>query len=705
MRPLKAAILLAVATILPLKAQQTPVTDDPYQWLEDVDSPRALDWVRARNKQSLDVLEATPGFAGNQARALAILNDKRRIALPEIMGTNVTNFWQDETNVRGLWRIASVQSYLDGKPLWQPLLDLDALSKAEGRNWVWKGADCLKPDYQRCLLRLSDGGKDAVVVREFDIASRSFVADGFVLPEAKQSVGWWDKDTLVVGTNWGDGSLTESGYPRILKLWRRGTPLGSAEPLAETSVSSVVINPVIAHEAGRTDRAWFEALTFWTGRLMHRRDDGSTLRWPLPDDADFQAIADGRVFALLRSDLDLGERKLRKGSLVSYRIDPLLETGKTGIESVFEPGPQVSINAVQPAKSGIYISLLDTVAGRLVLASPSAKGWRSKSIALPPRGSLALIDGSDDNDLAFVRFSSFTTPDQLYAVGKGRPKVVASLPARFDAARFTILQRFAISKDGTRVPYYLVRPKGARGPLPTWMYGYGGFEIAVMPAYVGPAVQFWLEGGGQYVVANIRGGGEFGPAWHQAALKEHRQRAYDDFHAVAEDLQQARLTTPRQLGIDGRSNGGLLVGVAYTQRPELYHAVLMGVPLADMRRYHKLLAGASWMDEYGDPDVPAEWAYIGRYSPYQNIRKEADYPRVFFYTSTKDDRVHPAHARKMAARMEEEGHPYYYYENIDGGHAGVANLRENAYRSALMLAYMRSELVAPPGKTHATAGR
>ncbi len=670
--------------------------DDPYVWLEEVEGAKALDWVKARNKESLDVLEATPNFRNHERRALAILQDKRRIAYPDVLGQMVYNFWQDETHIRGIWRKTSLASYSIGKPQWTTVLDMDALSRAENQNWIWKGANCLKPDYARCLISLSNGGKDAVEVREFDLTTQQFVTGGFVIPEAKQAFEWWDSNTLIVGTYWGEGSLTTSGYARILKLWKRGTSLSSATQIAETAIDNVWINPIVAHAKGRTDRAFYDGLTFWTGQLTHVADDGHKVVSPLPADADVKGINNGRVFAVLRSDF----QNLPKGALVAYEIDPLLQTGTTNIELVFAPAGRAAISSISIANPSVYVSVLDNVTGKLFAVRKAADGWIEAAVKLPTKGAMHIVSTADDSDLAFVQYASFITPDTLYAVGQGKPTKVAALPARFDARKFIVVQKFATSKDGTQVPYYIIRAKAARGPLPTWMYGYGGFEISLKPAYVGAAVQFWLEEGGQYVVANIRGGGEFGPDWHQSALKQNRQRAYDDFHSVAETLIATKATTSKMLAIDGRSNGGLLVGVAYTQRPELYGAVLMGVPLADMRRYHLLLSGASWVGEYGDPDVPADWDYISKYSPYQNIRKGAAYPKVFFYTSTKDDRVHPAHARKMAARMAEYGHPFYYYENMDGGHAGVANLKDNACCAALMLAYLGRELkgeaTAPP---------
>jgi prolyl oligopeptidase len=430
------------------------------------------------------------------------------------------------------------------------------------------------------------------------------------------------------------------------------------------------------------------AKTFWTAQLFHVRKNGTQVAWPLPDDADFKDVAGGRVYAVLRTAWN----GFPEGALVSYAIDPFLKKNVPGVEVVYAPTPGASVDGISVAKSVVYVNILDQVTGRLKVFSRTRTGWQGTDIAMPANGSLAITSVSATSDLAFVNFNSFTTPSSLFAVGPDAPKVIATLPARFDGAKFDVTQNFAISKDGTKVPYFLVRPKGAVGPLPTLQYGYGGFEISQTPNYVGPLAQFWLEDGGAYIVANIRGGGEFGPAWHQAALKQNRQRAYDDFHAVAEDAITSGVTTRKKLGIQGGSNGGLLVSVAYTQRPDLYGAVISQVPLADMQRYHKLLAGASWMGEYGDPDVAEQWAYMSKYSPYQNIRRGESYPVVFFATSTKDDRVHPAHARKMAARMTELGHPVYYYENIDGGHAGVANLKESAYRAALFMAYLNREL-------------
>jgi prolyl oligopeptidase len=671
-----------------------PADDSAYQWLEEVEGQPQLDWVRARNASSQAALEALPGFASFRDRGLEILNDRRRIAYPNVQNDRVTNFWQDAGNVRGLWRTASLTSYIAGKPQWETLLDLDALSKSEGKNWVWKGANCLQPDYTRCLVSLSNGGKDAVEIREFDMASRSFVADGFRVPEAKTWLAWYDADTLMIGTDFGPGSLTTSGYPRMVKLWDRGTPLAKAKTIFEGKVEDVWAMSSSALTRTSNHRMISRGLTFWTGELYHVAADHRLVRSPLPIDADVRGVTRGHVVALMRTDWTHEGKTYPKGSLVAYQIDPLLAGQAPVIEQVYVPPRGVAVEGVAAAKDALYVSILDNVKGHLLRLSEGPEGsWTPTREALPANVTVQLISTGDLDDRAFINIEGFTSPDQLLIVGPGsKPRVVASAPQRFDPAKFTVTQRFTLSKDGTRVPYFVVRPKDAKGPLPTLLYAYGGFEVSITPSYVSPMTQFWLEEGNQYVVANIRGGGEFGPAWHQAGLKANRQRIYDDFHAVAQDLIDTGQTGPKQLGIFGGSNGGLLVGVAYTQRPDLYTAVMMGVPLADMRRYHLLLAGASWMAEYGNPDDPAEWAFISRYSPFQNIRPGQPYPRVFFFTSTKDDRVHPAHARKMAARMEAYGYPFFYYENIDGGHAGVANLKETAYRSAIMLTYLNREL-------------
>lgn len=679
----------------PVAAQATDAATDPYLWLEEIEGEAALNWVKERSDRSLKILESQPKFEEYRARAEAILSDKRRIPTPFIQGEHVVNFWQDDTHVRGIWRKASLKSYLSGQPEWQTLIDMDQLAETEGKNWVWKGATCLKPDYVRCLVALSNGGKDAVEVREFDTAARQFVADGFRLPEAKVRLDWLNRDTLIVGTDFGEGSLTTSGYPRLLKMWQRGTDLGAAQTLFEASLTDMSASVDVSISEKGTYPVILRATSFYTNEIHHLKADGSLVPSPLPVDADYQTVFNGRLIALLRTDWTHNGITYPQGSLVAYAIDPLLNGQPVAIEQVFAPAEGQAISEIEGAKNTLYINVLDNVRGRLLALRPDQNGaWQATDLNVGQDVSLSLVSGGSSSDLILFKREGYTTPSELVAAGDGPMKVAYALPARFDASKFTVEQLFATSKDGTKVPYTVVKPKEAKGPLPTWMFAYGGFEIPLVPSYVVPEYQFWLEEGGAYVAANLRGGGEYGPTWHQAALLENRQRAYEDLFAVSEDLINRGITTPAKFGVYGRSNGGLLTSVALTQRPDLYGAIISGVPLADMKRYHLLLAGASWMAEYGNPDDPAQWAYISKYSPYQNLKPGQKYPQIFYYTSTKDDRVHPGHARKMAAKLEELGYPYFYYENLDGGHAGVANLKENAHRAALMLVYMNSQLKA-----------
>ncbi len=669
---------------------------DPYLWLENVTGEKALEWVKTHNAQSLKILESQPRFAEYHARIAAALNDKRRIPIPHIQGVQVDNFWQDDTHVRGIWRKASLESYLSGNAAWQTLLDVDALAKAEGKNWVWKGATCLKPEYVRCLIALSNGGKDAVEVREFDTFSGQFVANGFRLPEAKVLFDWLDRNTLIVGTDYGQDTLTNSGYPRILKLWKRGTPLASARTLYEGKLEDVKAAPVVTINHKGTYPIIMRSVDFFTTELYHMKKDGSLVRSPLPSDADFKQVFGSKAIALLQNNWTFNGVTHPQGSLVAYDIDALMEGRPAQVEQVFAPREGQAISEIDGARDVLYVNILDNVRSRLLALRPKDGGWQASGMDAGQDMAISLLSASPKSDLILFQREGYTTPPELIAAGDGPLRVAYALPARFDPSRYTVEQLFATSKDGSRVPYSIVKPKDAKGALPVWLFAYGGFAIPLVPTYLKPEYQFWVEEGGAYVVANLRGGGEYGPAWHQAALRENRQRAYEDLFAVSEDMLRRSITTSRQLGLYGRSNGGLLASVALTQRPDLYRAIISGVPLADMKRYHKLLAGASWMAEYGNPDNPDDWAFISKYSPYQNLKAGQPYPQIFYYTSTKDDRVHPGHARKMAAQLEKLGYPCFYYENTAGGHAGVANLKETAYRAALMLVYMNSQLKTDP---------
>ena len=666
---------------------------DPYLWLEEVRGERALEWVTARNEATLAVLKARPGFQETYDKALEILNSDVRIPYPQIRGKYLYNFWQDEKNERGLWRRTTLEQYRTDSPQWEVLLDIDKLCRDEGEQWVFKGAAGLYPDYDRFLVNLSRGGGDAVVVREFDPVAKEFVADGFVLPEAKSDVSWRDRDSLYVGTDFGPGSLTDSGYPRIAKLWKRGTPLSEAEAVFEGDAKDVAAVCATIHTPERRYDVVHRAMTFYTSHT-YVIENGRPQKLEIPDDADLGGFFKNQLLVRLKSDWTLGSNTYRQGSLISIDYNKYLR-GDRNFSVIAEPNERSNVVSFADTRNMLLVHILNNVRSELYAYRFEDGRWTRQRIDAPTLGTLGVVSTDERSDQYFFTYQGFLQPTGLYHVSDAQAmRKVKSLPHFFDADGLTTEQFQARSKDGTQIPYFVVRPKAMKGDgaNPTLLYGYGGFEIGMLPRYSALTGACWLAKGGVYVLANIRGGGEFGPAWHQAALKAHRQRAYDDFAAVAEDLIRRKITSPRHLGIMGGSNGGLLVGVQFTQRPELYNGVVCLVPLLDMKRYNKLLAGASWMAEYGDPDIPEEWAYISKYSPYHNVKPDGTYPQVFFYTSTADDRVHPGHARKMAARMEEMGHKIYYYENMEGGHAAAATNKQQALRAALTYSYLRMQL-------------
>jgi prolyl oligopeptidase len=690
--------LLPAAALLLAAAAAPGATDDPYLWLEEIEGKRALDQVKEWNAATETLLAADPKFEEYRRRALAILDDKEQIAAPDrIMGDKVVNLWRDANNPRGLWRISPLAAYRSGKPQWRTLIDVDALGKAEGKSWVWHGADCLAPEYRRCLVSLSPGGTDADAVREFDLAAGRFVEGGFVIPEAKTTAAWVDRDTLLVGTDYGKGSLTTSGYARILKLWKRGTPLASARTLFEGETGDVAANPLAIQSSTRRWVFVDRGKTFWTSERHLLTPAGGLIPVPLPADAELEDVIGDQLIAKLQSPLGA----FGAGSLVSWSLADLLARGHAEPRLVMAPTAKQAIEEVSASDGVLWVKALDDVSGKLFALTPKKKGgWTTRPIDLPANSTVHLLAVGGKPDLAFATVEGMLTPPALYAVQRsGRPELVQRLPAKFDASTRTVEQRFATSRDGTRVPYFLVRGKGATGPVPTLIHAYGGFRAAQTPGYLtgqpyraGPLGMFWTEEGNAYVLANIRGGGEYGPEWHKSVLRENRQKSFDDLHAVAEDLIRTGVTAKGKIGISGRSNGGVLVGAAMNQRPDLYSAVISGSPLHDMKRYSKLLAGASWMDEYGDPDKPEDWAFLSKYSPYQNLRPGVRYPAVFFYSSTKDDRVHPGHARKMAARLGEYGNRFYFHEYLEGGHSVGADNAEDAKRAALLMAYLKREL-------------
>ena len=686
--------------------QASQSAEDPYLWLEDVQGDNALAWARERNTQSQAVLEAVPVFKGNREKVLAVLNNRDQIPHITRRGDFFYNFWRDAQNPRGLWRRTTLDEYRKASPAWDVLLDLDVLAKTEGENWVWGQSDCLGPTYNRCLVSLSRGGADAKVVREFDVTTRSFVKDGFALPEAKSRVDWFDVNTVLVGTDFGPGSMTKSGYPREIKVWRRGTPLSAATTVFEGKDSDVASYVQIDRTPG-FERVVFARMTDFYNQERFLAS-GSALtkdaltKLDVPTDAALFSRRDW-AFVQLKSDYKVDGKTYASGSLLVTRIDNFLR-GERKFDVLFEPTATRSLarSGVSLTRDHVLLNILDNVAGRIEELGQVDGKWTRRAVNAPFPGTLSASglfdvfakDTKDDPwaNAYLLNYADFLTPDTLYlgTVGSDDRHRLKARPSFFNAEGMRAEQLFATSKDGTQVPYFVVWPKDSKadGSNPTLLYGYGGFQVSMQPFYSGAYGTTWYGQGGVLVVANIRGGGEFGPAWHTSATKANKQRSYDDFAAVAEDLIKRKITSPKHLGIHGGSNGGLLVGAVMLQRPELFAAVVCSVPLLDMKRYHLLLAGNSWMAEYGNPDVPAEWDWIKVYSPYQNVKKDAKYPKVLFTTSTRDDRVHPAHARKMAARMLEQGHEVLYYENIEGGHGGAANNAQRAHLQALENAFL-----------------
>jgi len=692
------AALLCFATTLAMSEPTNAA--DPYLWLEDVQGERALAWVRERNAQSQKELTARAEYAPTRSQLLEVLNARDRIPYFVRRGDWLYNFWQDEANKRGLWRRTTLTEYQKPQPAWETMIDLDALAKAEGENWVWGGSNCLGPDYRHCLVMLSRGGADAKVVREFDATSKRFVGDGFVLPEAKTDVEWIDTNTLYVATDFGPGSMTDSGYPRIVKRWKRGTPLADALTVFEGQKQDVAAGVSIDRTPGFERTLFVRSMDFYHQQTFLLQGDKLTLL-DVPSDSSLSFMRD-TLLLHLRSDLKVGEQTFLAGSLLHADAAGYLR-GERKLRPLFTPTATRSLAGYTTTRDHVIVNVLDNVASKLEQWLKRGGEFSFSEIKAPFPGTLGVSSLHDelikDDALAnryLLTYTDFLTPDSLFlaTAGSDTRELLKSRKPLFDARGMRVEQRFATSKDGTRVPYFVVWPRGASadGSNPTLLYGYGGFEISLNPSYSAGFGRAWHQRGGVRVVANIRGGGEFGPAWHQSALKSNKQRSYDDFIAVAEDLVAQKITSPRHLGIMGGSNGGLLVGAVFTQRPDLFNAVVCQVPLLDMRRFNVLLAGASWMAEYGNPDLSDEWTFISKYSPYQNVKRDAKYPKVLFTTSTRDDRVHPAHARKMVARMLEQGHPVLYYENIEGGHGGAADNEQRAHLQALEFSYLWQQL-------------
>ncbi|KAK0351973.1 prolyl oligopeptidase family serine peptidase [Brevundimonas aurantiaca] len=684
----------------------TSEASDPYVWLEEVEGERAMEWVKAHNAHSLGVLQGDPRYETLHQQALEIVQSRDRIPAPGFTHDgHIDNFWQDAQHVRGVWRRTTLDSYKTAEPQWETVLDIDALAEAESANWVYKGSTCLAPEERYCLISLSNGGKDAVTLREFDSVTRSFVEGGIYLPESKGGASWINKDTLLVARDFGPGTLTNSGYPMVVKRMRRGENLDQADVLFMGEPTDVSVSGYTLRDADGELKATLinRSIDFYSSETYRVTDDGAVVKLALPAKSDITGLVDGRLVVSLKQDWTAPSgQDFKSGDLIAWPLDAWLEDPATPAVLVLRPTERQAVEGVNATRNTLVVALYDNVRGSVRVYRPGETEWTYSTLDLPQNVSVGVGSASETDDKVFVSVTGYLNPSSLWLAdaATGAVDQVKSMPAKFDATGMTVDQHEARSADGTMIPYFVVHKADMPldGSNPTLLYGYGGFESSLLPGYSATVGKLWLERGGVYVIANTRGGGEFGPRWHEAALQQNRQRAHEDFQAVALDLIARDITSQPKLGIMGGSQGGLFMGAMLTQRPDLINAAVIQVPLFDMLRFHKLLAGASWIGEYGDPEIPEQRAWIQQYSPYQNLRAGQPYPEVFIHTSTKDDRVHPGHARKAAARLEELGYPVLFYENTDGGHAAGANLQETARRLALEYTYLSRRLMDTPAK-------
>jgi prolyl oligopeptidase len=686
------AVLLLIAF-----ASTARAADDPYLWLEDVSSPRAMDWVRQQDARSLGVLQADPRYEAFFNQALALSEARDRVPVPTQLNGGIFNFWQDADHIRGIWRRTTLGLYRTPDPNWTTVLDVDALARDEHANWVFKGQACAEPQEALCLISLSDGGEDAVVQREFDLRYHAFRPGGFVLPRAKSAADWEDDNTLLVATDWGAGSLTTSGYPFIVKRLHRGEKFSQAKEVFRGTPHDVqVIVTALTDGAGHHAMILQQGLDFFRSAWFRVTDKG-VARIALPEKAELVGLVDGQLVVKVDEAWSQNaETPIPAGSLVALDID----TPNAAPQPIFMPGPRQSLDEVAVTHDRVVAAVYDNVRGRILVFAPHEGHWphHAMRVALPDNISVGVLSTESRDDLALLSVTGFLTPTSVWLDDAGTKTPAERLkesPPRFDASRDVVDQFEATSTDGTKIPYFVVHPKNMRndGSNPTLLYAYGGFQISMLPTYSPIIGKLWLDQGNVYVLANIRGGGEFGPAWHEAAMKTNRQKAYDDFAAVARDLIARGITDTRHLGIEGGSNGGLLMGVEFTQHPDLWHAVVIEVPLLDMLRFEKIAAGASWVGEYGSVSDPAQAAFLANISPYANLKPGVKYPEPFIYTTAKDDRVGPQHARKFAAKMAAMGLPYLYYEATEGGHGAGVNAREIAEERALEMTYLSRKLM------------
>ena len=703
---ISACLLLASASIALRAFCQSPANPaeqpDNYKWLEDIDGEKPMAWVRTENARTLSLLEKNPHFTSLEAEALKVRESPERIPFPTLRRGLVYNKWDDSAHPRGFERRTTFDSYLSDNPKWETVLDYDALAAAEKQSWVGKGLNCLQPEEEFCLVNLSAGGEDADTIREFDLKTGKFVEGGFQLPRGKQWVNWLDKDTLLVSRDWGPGTMGQAGYPITVHEWKRGTPLETAKEVFRGKLTDGLGGAGYVFRDGDGHRA----AIIWQAETIfdiayHLLLPQGTRKLGLPLKSEVEGLVANQLIVTLQEEWTPAGQTTHyaQGSVVSVDMD----AAKNDPEHlkpvlVFAPTGREFEQSVSITKHHILLTTLNNVQGRAYIYKPGRDGqWTRNQLPVPDNQTVGVAWSGPTEDRFFLYLSGFINPSSLWLGNAvdGSLRQVKSEKPRFDASQLAVEQLEATSKDGTQVPYFVVRRKDLKydGANPTLLTAYGGFQVSNTPFYDAVYGKLWMERGGVYVLANIRGGGEFGPAWHDAGLKTHRQHIYDDFYAVAQDLVARKITSPQKLGIEGGSNGGLLMGVEFIQHPEMWKAVMIGVPLLDMLNFEHMSAGASWVGEYGSVSVPEERAFLASISPYHQPRKDVAYPEPFIYTTTRDDRVGPSHARKFAARMEEFGKPFLYYEVIEGGHDTGADSKERAHTDAVKFTYLINKLM------------
>jgi prolyl oligopeptidase len=667
---------------------------DNYLWLEEIQGEKPKAFAEKRSRASLEFFQKDTKFNQTEKDILNILDDEGKIPYASIKGEWVYNFWKDEKSVRGLYRRMLLNDYRKGSESWETVFDLDLISKNEGENWVLKGVDFEDSQNKRALLTLSRGGKDASVVREFDIEKKQFVKDGFITIEGKTSLNWLNENQIIAGVTLKGETPTKGGYFRKLRLWNRGEKIEESKVLFEMGEDKQFTWPWIRN---KDQKVWIMMAPEGYKTIFYHLDltTFKTTKLPLHQDISLSGEKEGDLFFKALKDLELGGISYKSGDIFYMSENSLIEKGKVESKLLIRPKAHQTLNYFMITKSRILADFMEDVKTKILEFRKTDKGYQESHFPVPdPDSKVSIYSYDDERDDFFLIQEGFLRPESLYYFSPKKKKFEFLKEGKkyFNADNLKVEQHFATSKDGTKVPYFQVSKKDLKldGSHPTLQYGYGGFNHSMLPFYSKVQGRYWLEKGGVYVLTNIRGGDEYGPRWHQSALKLNRHKSYEDFFAISEDLIARKVTSPKKLAIMGGSNGGLLMGVAFTQRPELYASVICNVPLLDMERYHKLLAGHLWIGEYGSVDQKEMRDYLLSYSPYHNVKslKKTRYPEIFFYTSTLDDRVHPGHARKMVAKMEDLGHKVYYYENMEGGHAGASNNKHVAKKLAMQYSFL-----------------